>query len=144
MPVHSAIVMWFGYADAVPAQLFFVHCLTECRKRINQIVAAFPNCRVIPCRVRLPVHQCGVVLRRTGDGIEHGAVATHFSYQFQALDTSHHLITTVRRIAGTCKHHILHAERVAIFVNQIMVAEKIHRLTALFPLLQQDVMADIR
>ena len=97
MPVHSAIVMWFGYADAVPAQLFFVHCLTECRKRINQIVAAFPNCRVIPCRVRLPVHQCGVVLRRTDDGIEHGAVATHFSYQFQVFNTA---IISLRRCAG--------------------------------------------
>ena len=98
---------------------------------------------MIPCRIRLPIHQRGVVFRGASDGIEHCAITAHFCDQFQTFNTRHHLITAMRRIAGAGKHHVFHVERVAILINEVVITEKIHCLTALFPLLQKNVVADI-
>lgn len=45
----------------------FMHRYAESGQHINQIIATLPDRRMIPCRIWLPVHQCGLVLRWTGD-----------------------------------------------------------------------------
>ena len=121
-----------------------MHSLAESGEHINQVITALSDRRMIPCRIGFPVHQRGVVFRGASDGIEHCAITAHFGDQLQSFNARHHLITTMCRIAGAGKHYVFHVERVTILINEVVITEKVHCLTALLALLQQNVVADIR
>ena len=49
----------------------------------------------------------------------------------------------MRRVAAAGVYHILHVQRVAVFVHQFMRTEKLQRLTALLTFMHHGFIADI-
>ena len=141
--MNCTVMMRLSHPHAIPAQSGFVHRLTKCSKHADQIVAALSYRRVCPGRVGSAVIERGMETRRTGDSVENGAVTAHFRDKLQTFNTGHHLIAAMRRVAAAGVYHILHVQRVAVFVHQFMRTEKLQRLTALLTFMHHGFIADI-
>ncbi len=136
-------MMWLCNPHAIPAHTGFVHGLAERGKRIDQIITALANRGRGPLRIRPAVAQGGVEARRTGDGVEHGAVAAHFRDKLKPLNTGHHFKAAVSGIAVTGINHIFHIQRIAFIADQLMRTEELQRLPALLPLMDHRFKADV-